>query len=109
MHAEIESRKAEIAEICRRYGVRRLDLFGSAARGEDFDPASSDADFLVDFQRPLPRYMLRRFMGLKSELAEALGRDIDLCSMGAIRNKRLQEHIDRSRETVYDRATWSGS
>lgn len=104
MHAEIESRKADIAEICRRYGVRRLDLFGSGARGTDFDPASSDADFLVDFQRPLPRNMLSRFMGLKSDLAETLGRDVDLCSMGAIRNKRLQAHIDSSRETVYDHA-----
>ena len=102
MHNEIESRKADIAEICRRYGVRRLDLFGSAARGTDFDPASSDVDFLVDFQRPLPRNMLRRFLGLKSDPAEALGRDVDLSSMGAIRNKRLQAHIDRSRETVHD-------
>lgn len=102
MHAEIECRKAEIAEICRRYGVRRLDLFGSAARGTDFDPESSDADFLVDFKQPLPRYMLGRFMGLKSDLAATLGRDVDLCSMGAIRNKRLQAQIDSSRETVYD-------
>ncbi len=105
MHPEIESRKEEIAEICRRYGVKRLDLFGSAARGTDFDPESSDADFLVDFLQPLPKGMLRCFMGLKHDLADALGRDVDLCGMGAIRNKRLQAHIDSSRETVYDCAT----
>ncbi|MYK30998.1 MAG: DNA polymerase III subunit beta [Boseongicola sp. SB0670_bin_30] len=102
MHAEIESRKDEIAEICRRYRVRRLDLFGSAARCTDFDPETSDADFLVDFRRPLPDDMLRCFMGLKFDLADALGRRVDLASMGAIRNKRMQALIDRSRETVYD-------
>ena len=105
MHPEIESRREEIADICRRYSVQRLDLFGSAARGTDFDPESSDADFLVDFQRPLPRDMLSRFMGLKSDLAEALGRDVDLGSMNVTRNKWLQAHIDRSRETVYDCTT----
>lgn len=105
MHAEIESKKAEITEICRRHGVRRLDLFGSAARATDFDPASSDADFLVDFQRPLPADMLDCFMGLKFDLADALGRDVDLAGMNVTRNKRMQALIDRSRETVYDCGT----
>ena len=105
MHADIKSRKEEIAKICRRYGVKRLDLFGSAARGTDFDPETSDADFLVDFQRPLPKDMLRCLMGLKFDLADALGREVDIASMGAIRNKRRQVHIDRSRETVYDSTT----
>lgn len=35
--------------ICRRFGVRRLDVFGSASRGTDFDPEHSDVDFLVEF------------------------------------------------------------
>ncbi|MGO9742875.1 MAG: nucleotidyltransferase domain-containing protein [Roseiarcus sp.] len=34
---------------CKRFDVARLDIFGSAARGENFDPARSDADFLVAF------------------------------------------------------------
>lgn len=101
MHAEIESRKADIAEICRRYGVRQLDLFGSGARASDFDPASSDADFLVDFHEPLPNDILRCFVGLKNDLADVLGRDVDLSSMYVARNKRLQAYIDSSRETVY--------
>lgn len=105
MHAEIESRKAEITKICRRYGVRRLDVFGSAARGADFDPASSDVDFLVDFQRPLPRDMLDCFMGLKFDLADALGRDVDLGSMSVPRSKLLQAHVDSARETVLDCTT----
>ena len=61
MHAGIADRKDEIARICRRYRVQRLDLFGSAARGTDFDPETRDADFLVEFQPPLQPGIARRF------------------------------------------------
>jgi len=43
MHPEIASKTPEIRALCRRCGVRRLDVFGSAARGVDFDPERSDA------------------------------------------------------------------
>ena len=46
MHATIADKKDELAELCRRYRVSRLEVFGSAARGADFDPDTSDADFL---------------------------------------------------------------
>ena len=101
MHPEIADRKDEIARICRRYGVRRLDLFGSAARGTDFDPETSDADFLVEFQLPLLPGLFDRFMGLRIDLADALGRKVDLVRMGTVRRPRMQAYIDLSRETVY--------
>ena len=44
----IHARREEVAELCRRFHVRRLEVFGSAARG-DFDPERSDVDFLVEF------------------------------------------------------------
>jgi predicted nucleotidyltransferase len=44
---EIESHREELRALCRRFHVRRLDLFGSAARG-DLDPTRSDFDFLVE-------------------------------------------------------------
>lgn len=43
MHAAIADKKDELAELCRRFGVARLEVFGSAARGADFDPETSDA------------------------------------------------------------------
>jgi predicted nucleotidyltransferase len=45
---QIRQAKSELAEICRRHNVRRLDLFGSAV-GSNFDPRTSDLDFLVEF------------------------------------------------------------
>ena len=43
MNRLIHERRAEIAVLCRRYGVRHLEVFGSAARGDDFDPAEAGA------------------------------------------------------------------
>jgi uncharacterized protein len=45
----IAQHRASIAAICQRYGIRRLEVFGSTARGDDFVAESSDADFLVEF------------------------------------------------------------
>jgi hypothetical protein len=48
MRAMLDAYRDQLRELCRMYGVRRLGLFGSAARA-DFDPAASDYDFFVDF------------------------------------------------------------
>ena len=44
----IHAKREEIADLCRKHHVRRLSVFGSAAR-DDFDPDSSDVDVLVTF------------------------------------------------------------
>lgn len=49
MHPFITQKRADIARICQRLHIQRLEVFGSAARGTDFDPQRSDADFLVEF------------------------------------------------------------
>jgi len=41
-----------LRELCRRFGVERLEVFGSAAKGT-FDPATSDLDFIARFRDPL--------------------------------------------------------
>ena len=72
MLKEIETHRDQIADLCRRYGVKRLELFGSAARGSDFEPGRSDIDFLVDFnegQQPL----FDEYFELQDELSELLG------------------------------------
>lgn len=67
-----------LAEICRRYQVQRLSLFGSALR-DDFGPAS-DIDLLVEFQ-PGARTGLA-FFALQDELSTAIGRTVDLNTAG---------------------------
>ena len=64
MIADIASHREELRELCRRFHVRRLDLFGSAAR-DDFDAERSDLDFLVEFDPERPAPTLKTFFGLK--------------------------------------------
>jgi uncharacterized protein len=101
MHASIDARRDEIATICRRFGVRRLEVFGSAARATDFDPDTSDADFLVEFEPGNGLPFLRRFFGLEAALADLLGRPVDLVEPEAVRNPYVRNSIDRSRALVY--------
>ena len=50
MHTAIANKKTRLIELCHQYDVARLEVFGSAARGTDFDPQTSEADFLVEFE-----------------------------------------------------------
>ena len=102
MHHLIDQRRAEIALLCRRYGVRQLAVFGSAARATDFDQATSDADFRVDFESG-GSAPLEQFFGLADALALALllGRPVDLAEPGAVSNPFVLAGINRAREVVY--------
>ena len=53
MHPAIAQYRPGIAAICQRYGIQRLEVFGSAARTTDFDPDRSDAGFLVSLRQAL--------------------------------------------------------
>ena len=101
MHAEIAEKKEELAELCHRHGVVRLEVFGSAARGTDFDPQTSDADFLVEFRLDGDRAPLQQYLDFAEALRQALGRSVDLVESDAIRNPYLRVAIDRSCELVY--------
>lgn len=101
MHQLIDQRRAEIARLCRRYGVRRLEVFGSAARGADFDPATSNADFLVDFEQGTGLSPLEQYFGLAEALRRLLGRPVDLIEPRAVRNPHILAGINQVREIAY--------
>ncbi len=65
MHPAIDQHRNEISSICKRYRVRKLDVFGSAARKVDFKINSSDADFLIEFE-PDVQVGLDQLMGIKT-------------------------------------------
>ena len=103
MQPDIAEKRDALAELCRRYGVERLEVFGSAARGTDFDRDRSDADFLVTFT-PSARNDLAAFADLKEALERLLGRPVDLVEREAIeasRNFIRRRAILNEAETVY--------
>jgi predicted nucleotidyltransferase len=98
----IDRLRGDIAALCRRYHVRRLELFGSATR-DDFDAAASDFDFVVEFDRDHPDALsFKTYLGLKESLEALLGRPVDLIEPGALRNPYLKESIRRGREPVFE-------
>lgn len=100
MHPAITQHRPAIAAICERYGIRRLEVFGSAALASDFDPASSDADFLVEFS-PSVEPGLQSIFGAKADLEALLGRGVDLVEPGAVRNPYVLANINRDHEVIF--------
>lgn len=100
MHPAIAQHRSGIAAICQRFHVSRLEVFGSAARADDFNPASSDVDFLVEFAADAT-VGLQNFFGTKTALEQLLGRAVDLIEPGAVRNPYVLTSINRNREAVY--------
>jgi uncharacterized protein len=100
MHPAIAQHRSGISAICQRYRIQRLEVFGSAARVHDFDPANSDADFLVEFA-PDVQPGLQTLFGAKAELEVLLGRGVDLLEPSAVRNPYVLASINRHREAVY--------
>jgi len=100
MEAVVSQRRGEIERLCRRFHVRRLDLFGSAATGH-FDPQHSDVDLLVEFEPLSPGEYVEAFFGLREELERLLGLPVDLVTEGAARNPYFRASVERSRQALY--------
>ncbi|HSW13677.1 MAG TPA: nucleotidyltransferase domain-containing protein [Solimonas sp.] len=99
MHPLIDRHRAAIAGLCRSHGVRRLEVFGSILR-DDFDPASSDIDVLVEFE-PGTADSFSNFLDLKEALEALFCRPVDLIEQGTIRNRRLRHYIEQSKSPIY--------
>jgi uncharacterized protein len=93
-------RRAELAELCERLHVQRLELFGSAAGGR-FDPASSDLDFIVEFKPLAPAAYTEAYFSLKEGLESLFGRPVDLITGSSLENPYFRESIEACREQVY--------
>jgi len=95
-----DSRREEIADLCRRFLVSRLDVFGSAARETDFDTTRSDVDLLVTY---LPDHAPSRCvdLALRDALTELLGHKVDLVTADTVRNPFIRAGIERSRQPLY--------
>lgn len=95
----ISTHQAEIEELCRRYGVRTLYIFGSAVR--DALKEESDLDFLVDFDNPVIEGYFDRYFGLVENLEALFGRPVDLVVEAYIRNPYFREAVEQSRVLLY--------
>ena len=94
----LEKHQSQIIEVCRKYRVRELSLFGSVARGDYRD--QSDVDFLVEFDAD-PARLFDRYFGLKESLEELYARPVDLVTAGSLRNPYFIAAVNETRRPVY--------
>jgi hypothetical protein len=100
MNPVISQKLGELAVLCSRYRVRRLELFGSGT-GERFDPEKSDLDFLVEFHPLKPGEHADAYFGLKESLRELFGHPVDIVMTQAIRNPYFLQGIELTRVLLY--------
>ncbi|MBN9607692.1 MAG: hypothetical protein BGO26_09500 [Actinobacteria bacterium 69-20] len=98
MGKPLELDREAIAALCRKFGVARLAVFGSATT-DRFDPERSDVDFLVEFRPGMAS--LSTYFGLKDALEDFFGRSVDLVSPEALRNPYFAATVEETREELY--------
>jgi len=98
---ELAERRTELQALCLTFGVRRLEVFGSAATGT-FRADQSDLDFLVEFDMDVPQGSYSdRYFGLLESLERLFGRPVDLVVASAIENPFFRESVERTKALLY--------
>lgn len=100
MVPRITGNQATLEELCHSCKVWCLELFASAARGQD-RPGESDLDFLVEFEPLPPGRYADAYFELLEGLQQIFERRVDLVVASAIRNPYFRESVDRTKTLVY--------
>ena len=100
MIESLETKLDAISTACRRFGVARLDAFGSAL-GDEFQPGRSDVDLLVEFGPMEPYARVDAYFGLLEALRSILGEQVDLVVSGAVKNRYIASEIEQTKELLY--------
>jgi uncharacterized protein len=102
MVSALAEKQTEIAKLCTRFGVQRLEVFGSAAADEGFDPRRSDVDFIVEFgaEQDLGPW-LKNYFAFRDALSEIVGYPVDLVMSSAMKNPYFIGEANRTRRLVY--------
>jgi uncharacterized protein len=95
-----EAKRESLAALCRKYGVVRLYLFGSALR-EDFRPGESDIDLLVDFGTMDGRRKAHAYFDLLEELQSLFSARVDLVMVGALKNRYIAREVETTKQVLY--------
>ena len=105
MTTSIAQNRIGIERLCKRYSVKRLELFGSAVTRGEFTDGRSDLDFFVEFTDTDYRGASDRYFGLMHGLEDLLQCSIDLIETSMIRSRIFLEVSRQHTEEIYNDAT----
>jgi predicted nucleotidyltransferase len=100
MTAFLEDLKEVIAELCRKYSVQRLFVFGSSIM-DDFRPGESDVDLFAKFTPLGGHAKFHAFLEMLDELQSVLGTKVDLVMSGVVRNANISREIKYTKRMIY--------
>lgn len=89
----------QIAELCRKYHVRKLFAFGSVLTDRFND--ESDIDLIADFDREAISDIFITYFDFKYSLEYIFNRKVDLMGEQLIRNLYLKNNINNSKQLIY--------
>jgi hypothetical protein len=102
MNKVVEEKLPNLIRICQRSGIRRLELYGSAARDE-FQPAASDLDFIAAFDESAQRGGFQPYLNVLREREALFGHKVDLLEADALTNPFLWDAIEQDRIVLCER------
>ena len=100
---EIENKRYKLFELCDKYKVLKLFIFGSATKG-NFNTETSDLDLIVEMTDLNPDEKGETLLKLWAELEQLFNRKVDLLTEKKIKNPYLIKDIENSKLLLYDRA-----
>lgn len=86
--------------LCKQYGIRKLCLFGSVARGDESD--ASDIDFLAEFDSPTPESMPDRYFGFITTASAHFRRPVQLLTKNMLRNPHLVRSVEKDMVVIHE-------
>jgi predicted nucleotidyltransferase len=100
LHNLVSSHRTELVHLCKLYGVKHLELFGSATSN---DPESDigDLDFLVEFLELDQSAYADAYFGLLESLQDLFKKPVDLVMPSAIKNPYFLRGIEKDRTLLY--------
>jgi len=101
MLREVEQQRQALADLCRRYRIRRLQLFGSAATGA-FAPEASDLDFVAEFADTQAADYADRYFDFAEALERLFNRRVDVITQRAIRNPYFRAQVEQTAQVIYE-------
>jgi hypothetical protein len=101
MIQEIEQQRSTLADLCRQYRVRQLQLFGSAVAG-GFVSATSDFDFVAEFADTQLADYADRYFDFAEALERLFNRPVDVLTKRAIRNPYFRAEVERTAQVIYE-------
>lgn len=104
MNKIILEKQSQLIELCKKYHAQRLEVFGSVTRN-DFDPATSDLDFLVEFDEVGVGNYADCYFGLLAKLESLFSLPVELVVASSVKNPYFLQNIEKNRALLY--AAWN--